>query len=243
MTPGFGRSIDNQLRTLGLQNLVSEVHELRVKQNSENEVVIQLGAFSNSSIDPSKRGYEWFFSSGFERNETWKFKADGTIELEQEIIPHGPMPDMLQKIGLQFQLPKAFSNVEWYGRGPFENYPDRKTGAKVGLYRSCAEKMYEPYLIPQEYGNRSDVRWLKVQDEKGKGLFIRGDNLLNFSLHKYTTDNLERAMYTYQLEEVPHTILNVDYEVSGVGGTANRQLQKYRVMPGVKKYSLTLKPF
>jgi len=243
MTPGFGRSIDNQLRTLGLQNPVSEVHELRVKQISENEVVIQLGAFSNSSIDPSKRGYEWFFSSGFERNETWKFKADGTIELEQEIIPHGPMPDMLQKIGLQFQLPKAFSNVEWYGRGPFENYPDRKTGAKVGLYRSSAEKMYEPYLIPQEYGNRSDVRWLKVQDEKGKGLFIRGDNLLNFSLHKYTTDNLERAMYTYQLEEAPHTILNLDYEVSGVGGTANRQLQKYRVMPGVKKYSLTLKPF
>jgi beta-galactosidase len=243
MTPGFGRSIDNQLRTLGLQNLVSEVHELRVRQISENEVVIQLGAFSNSSVDPSKRGYEWFFSSGFERNETWKFKAGGSIELEQEIIPHGPMPDMLQKIGLQFQLPKAFCNVEWYGRGSFENYPDRKTGAKIGLYNSNAGEMYEPYIIPQEYGNRSDVRWLKVQDEKGKGLLIRGDNLLNFSLHKYTTDNLERAMYTYQLKEAPHTILNVDYEVSGVGGTANRQLQKYRVMPGVKKYSLIIKPF
>lgn len=243
MTPGFGRSIDNQLRTLGLQNLVSEVHEIKVKQLADNEVLIQISAFSNSSIDPSRRAYEWFFSSGFERNETWTFHADGTIELEQEIIPHGPMPDMLQKLGLQFQLPKAFSNVEWYGRGPFENYPDRKTGAKVGLYHSSADEMYEPYLIPQEFGNRGDVRWLKVQDEIGKGLFIRGDNLLNFSLHKYTTDNLERAMYTYQLEEALHTILNIDYEVSGVGGTANRQLQKYRVMQGVKNYKLTIKPF
>ena len=80
------------------------------------------------------------------------------------------MPDMLQKIGLQFQFPKAFSNVEWYGRGPFETYPDRKTGAKVGLYQSNADDMYVPYIIPQEYGNRTDVRWLKVQDENGKGL-------------------------------------------------------------------------
>jgi beta-galactosidase len=243
MTPGFGRSIDNQLRTLGLKNLVSEVHEVKVKQLVENEVVIQIGAFSHSSNDPSRRAYEWIFSSGFERNETWTFKADGTIELEQEIIPHGPMPDMLQKIGLQFQLPKTFSSVEWYGRGPFENYPDRKTGAKVGLFYSNAGEMYESYLIPQEYGNRSDVRWLKVQDGEGKGLLIKGGELLNFSLHKYSTENLERAMYTYQLEEAPHTILNVDYEVSGVGGTAIRQLQQYRVMPGVKKYRLTIKPF
>jgi beta-galactosidase len=226
-----------------LQNLVSDVSEIKIKQLAENEVEIRLSAFSSSSVDPSKRAYEWFSSSGFERNETWTFKSDGTIELEQEIIPHGSMPDMLQKTGLQFQLPKSFSNVEWYGRGPFETYPDRKTGAKVGLYQSNAEKMYEPYIIPQEYGNRTDVRLLKVQNEEGKGLQIKGDELFNFSLHKYTTDNLDRAMHAYQLKEAPHTILNVDYEVTGVGGTAIRQLQKYRVMPGVRKYKITIKPY
>jgi beta-galactosidase len=103
--------------------------------------------------------------------------------------------------------------------------------------------MYVPYIIPQEYGNRTDVRWLKVQDAEGKGLMISSDELLNFSLHKYTTDNLDRAMYTYQLEDAPNTILNVDYEVTGVGGTAIRQLQKYKVLPGVKKYKLMIKPF
>jgi beta-galactosidase len=153
------------------------------------------------------------------------------------------MPDMLQKIGLQFQLPKQFCDVEWYGRGPFENYPDRKTGAKIGHYLSNANEMYVPYIFPQEYGNRSDVRWLKVQNADGKGLMISSDELLNFSLHKFTTDNLDRAVYTYQLKEAPNTILNVDYEVTGVGETATRQLQKYRVMPHAGKYKLKIKPF
>ena len=97
--------------------------------------------------------------------------------------------------------------------------------------------------MPQEYGNRSDVRWLKVENDDGKGLLIKGSDLLNFSLHKYTTDNLSRAMYTYQLQDASNTILNVDYEVSGVGGTAIRQLQKYRVRPGVWNYKLSITPF
>ena len=243
MTPGFGRSIDNQLRTLGMRDLVSQVDEIEVLKKSDSKVKIRIKAFSNSSLPANRKRTEWIFSSAFERNETWTVLADGTIELEQEIIPHGPMPDMLQKIGLQFQLPKAFNKVEWYGRGPFETYPDRKTGAKVGIYKSNTDEMFVPYIIPQEYGNRTDVRWLKVQNDDGKSLLIKGDELLNFSLHKYSTDNLSRAMYSYQLKETPNTILNVDYEVSGVGGTAIRQLQKYRVQSGVRNYRLTIKPF
>jgi beta-galactosidase len=223
--------------------MTSEADELSVVQISDDEVQVKISAFTHSSIPRSVRIWNYRFSSGFERNEVWTVKSDGTIQLEQEIIPHGPMPDMLQKAGLQFRLPKAFSNVEWYGRGPFETYPDRKTGAKVGIYKSNADEMYVPYIIPQEHGNRTDVRWLRVEDGQGRGLMISSDGLLNFSLHKYTTDNLDRAMYTYQLEEAPNTILNVDYEMTGVGGTAIRQLERYRVMPGVKKYKLMIKPF
>jgi beta-galactosidase len=242
-TPGYGRSIDNQLRTLGMRDMTSEAEELSVVQVTDDEVQVKVSAFTHSSIPRSVRIWNYRFSSGFERNEVWTVKSDGTIQLEQEIIPHGPMPGMLQKAGLQFQLPKAFSNVEWYGRGPFETYPDRKTGAKVGIYKSNADEMYVPYIIPQEHGNRTDVRWLRVEDGQGRGMMISSDDLLNFSLHKYTTDNLDRAMYTYQLEEAPNTILNVDYEMTGVGGTAIRQLERYRVMPGVKKYKLMIKPF
>jgi beta-galactosidase len=242
-TTGFGRSIDNQLRTLGMRDLISEADEIEVIKKSDTKIIVRIKAFSNTSLPANRKLRSYAGSSAFERNEIWTFLSDGTIELDQEIIPHGPMPDMLQKIGLQFQLPKQFSNVEWYGRGPFENYPDRKTGAKIGHYLSNTDEMYVPYIFPQEHGNRCDVRWLKVQNEDGKGLMISGDKPLNFSLHKYTTDNLDRAVYTYQLKEAENTILNVDYEVTGVGETATRQLQKYRVMPGVGNYKLTIKPF
>lgn len=241
-TPGFGRSIDNQLRTLGMRDLISQTDNIEIIK-SGSTVIVKIKAFSNSTLAANRILNSWNGSSAFERNETWTFSADGTIELEQEIIPNGPMPEMLQKIGLQFQLPKQFSYVEWYGRGPFENYPDRKTGAKTGHYLSNANEMYVPYIFPQEYGNRCDVRWLKVTNADGKGMHFEGGGLLNFSLHKYTTDNLDRAVYTYQLNEAPNTILNVDYEVTGVGETATRQLQKYRVMPHTGVYKLKIKPF
>ncbi len=259
-TPGYGRSIDNQLRTLGMRDLLTQVDEVEIwvkdvkgwhlseiikeDRQTYTQIMVKMKVFSNSSLAANRRMTNFFgLYSAFERNEIWTFSANGKIEFEQEIIPNGPMPDMLQKIGLQFELPKAFNKIEYYGRGPFENYPDRKTGAKVAQFRSTADSMYVPYLIPQEYGNRCDVRWLKVENDEGKGLLISGEGLLNFSLHKYTTDNLSRAMYTYQLQDAPNTILNVDYEVSGVGGTAIRQLEKYRVKPHVGKYKISITPF
>ena len=234
-TPGLGRSIDNQLRTLGLENMVVQVDNIETKQISDKEVKIKINAYSNSSDSIPE--------SAFERNEIWTVYADGTIELEQNIVPHGPMPDMLPRVGMQFLLPKTFNEVEWYGRGPFETYPDRKTGAKIGLYQSTADREYVPYIMPQDYGNHTDVRWLKVSDKKGNGMMIKSDRLLNFSFQKYSTENLSRAVYTYQLNEAPFNTLNMDYEVSGVGGTSIRQLEKYRVKAQVKTFRLTLKPF
>ena len=242
-TPGLGRSIDNQLRTLGMRDLVSQVDEVEILQLSGSLVSVRIKAYSNASLPANLQKRYGRNSSAFERNEIWTFLPDGTIELQQEIIPQGTMPEMLPKIGLQFQLPKTFNQVEWFGRGPFETYPDRRTGAKIGVYKSSADKMFVPYIMPQDYGNRTDVGWLKVENESGNGLLIKGGEKLNFSLHKYSTDNLSRAMHIYELQDVPTTILNIDYEVSGVGGTAIRQLQKYRVCPGIRNYKLTIKPY
>ncbi|MRX66288.1 glycoside hydrolase family 2 TIM barrel-domain containing protein [Maribacter luteus] len=242
MTPGYGRSIDNQLRTLGLRDLHNLVDSIDITK-SPKEVRVKVKIWSASSLDPYTSIKQSNDVSAFERDETWTIYPDGTLELDQEITPHGPMPDILPKEGLQFQLPKSFNQVSWYGRGPFETYPDRKTGAKFGVYDSNANEMYVPYILPQDYGNRTDVRWLKVSDEKGNGLLISGDLPLNFSLHKYDTDNLSRAVYTYQLKESSNIILNIDHKVSGVGGTAIRQLQTYREKATSGHYKLKIKPF
>ena len=241
VTPGYGRSIDNQLRTLGLRDMQVEVDEFEVTSSIGQEIVVTLKAWSVSSLPVSAGGGRW--TSAFERRETWTFSADGTIAIEQEVTPHGIMPEMLPREGVQLMLPVEFNRVEWYGRGPFETYPDRKTGARIGLYASTAVEMVEPYIIPQDYGNRTDVRWVKVTNGEGRGLQFQGEVPLNFSLHPYTTDNLSRAMYTYQLEEAPGIILNLDYLVSGVGGTAVRQLQQYRLPAEKRTHQLKIIPF
>ena len=157
------------------------------------------------------------------------------------------MPAMLPKTGLKISLPAGFDRVEWYGRGPFETYPDRKTGAKTGIWQSTVDEEYVPYLIPQDHGNKTDVRWLSIRNGNGYGIRIEAGKdepagWLNFSLHRHDTDNLTRAVYPFQLLKSGNLTLNVDYEVTGVGETARRQLAQYRVLPTIKEYTLKFRP-
>ena len=232
-TEGLGRSIDNQLRTLGMRDLEVQLDLIEARETTSSTIEISLHKYYNSSK----------MEGAFECREKYYIHPDGSILVDMDIIPHGNMPDILPRAGLQFELPRSLDALEWYGRGKFETYPDRKTGAKIGIWQSTADEEYVPYIIPQDYGNHSDVRWLEVEDENGHGIRFSFERPANFSYQKYTTDMLSRAVYTYQLQEAEVNTLNLDFEVSGVGGTAIRQLEKYRVKPSVLDFSFTLKPF
>lgn len=233
MTPGLGRSIDNQLRTLGMRDLDVGIEKVEVRKTGNSTVELMLHKFWNSTN----------LEGAFECIEKYIFLADGSIQIDLQIIPHGHMPDILPRAGWQLELPKSFADLEWYGRGIFETYPDRKTGAKMGIYQSSIDQEYVPYILPQDYGNHCDVRWLKLSDKQGHGLQLSSGQGMNFSYQKYSTDMLSRAVYTYQLKEADVNTLNIDFEVSGVGGTAIRQLEKYRVKPAVINFQFSIKPF
>ena len=234
IVPGLGRSIDNQLRSSGLRDLVYQADEITAIVLNNGSAKVTIHKWCNASND----------RAAFECKEIYTINANGEIAVDLTVIPHDVTPDMLPRIGWQFELPKTFSNVEWYGRGAIETYPDRKTGAKIGIYKSNADTEYVPYIIPQDYGNHTDVRWINVSNSTHHGLLIKGQKLLNFSFQKYSTDNLSRAMYTYQLKDTDFNTLNVDFEVSGVGGTAIRQLKQYRVSPmGIKNYQFIIQPY
>jgi beta-galactosidase len=237
-TPGLGRSIENQLRTLGLEHPDRQLNQVTIRELPDNKVRIGMVIYTAS---PGR-------GTGFEEHRMYDISGDGTIELTHRIIPHGDMPALLPKTGLKISLPTGFDRVEWYGRGPFETYPDRKTGAKTGIWNSTAEAEYVPYLIPQDHGNKTDVRWLSIRNGNGYGFRIEAARdepagWLNFSLHRHNTDNLTRAVYPYQLYQTDTPTLNVDYEVTGVGETARRQLVQYRVLPSEKEYKLVFRPF
>ncbi len=152
------------------------------------------------------------------------------------------MPAWLPRVGQQWILDSSLYNVAWYGRGPQENYPDRKSGYKIGEYKSTAAEMYEPYLIPQDYGLRTDTRRVKITSADGSGLEFRGNRLFNFSAQPYSTDNLTKALYTYQLHPFDGITFNLDYATSGVGCTAAGVFPEYQVMPQRYDFVVTIKP-
>ncbi len=95
------------------------------------------------------------------------------------------------RIGVRFRLPAEMNRIEYFGRGPEENYIDRKSGSLVGLYQTTAEKMYVPYVRPQENGHRTDVRWMKVTSPKGKGLLIRATEKLEFNALRNSVEDFD----------------------------------------------------
>ncbi|MDR0560523.1 MAG: glycoside hydrolase family 2, partial [Prevotellaceae bacterium] len=114
---------------------------------------------------------------------------------------------------------------------PQENYPDRNTGYRIGIYKTTVKDMYEPYLIPQDYGLRTNNRWVRMTDADGEGLQFKVDEKFNFNAYPYSTDNLTKAVYTYQLQEQDGITFNLDYATSGLGCTARSIFQAYRAMP------------
>jgi len=147
----------------------------------------------------------------------------------------------LQKIGLRIQLSDNVKSVSWYGPGPFETYPDRKTGGKTGIYEEVIGDIKFPYLIVQDFNNHTDVRWMSMRSEDGKGILISCNDHFNFSVNPF--ENLEEAWYPFQLKRTRNPILNVDYLVTGVGGTPVRVRPKYRTYPSEYEYKLLIRPF
>ena len=95
----------------------------------------------------------------------------------------------MPRYGMTLVLAKEFDNVNYYGKGPFENYIDRNTASKIGLYEAKVADFYVPYIRPQENGNKTDVRWLTLTNEKGAGIKIKGLQPLSVSaLHNSIED-------------------------------------------------------
>lgn len=167
-------------------------------------------------------------TNGFENLFNFGITSDGTIRLKHIVLPQGQLPQWLMRMGLVMTLAKDLQQVTWYGRGPQENYPDRKTGYPIGIYTQSVKEMYEPYLMPQDYGLHTDNRWVEIRDQEGRGLKFKVNELFNFNIYPFTMENLTKANYTYQLEENEGSTFHLDYSTSGVGCTARSIFQSYK---------------
>ena len=168
----------------------------------------------------------------------YTINGKGRIQVEAEYQPQKADIPLMPKFGMRVQLQDRFNDIAWHGRGPEENYPDRKTGALVGLYESKLENFVTDYVAPQDNANRCDVRWFSLTDPNGNGVRVTGLQPLCFRAWPYTEDDLEKAQHPFELPSRDLINLNIDLNIHGVGGNdawGARTLDKYTI-DGNKPY-------
>lgn len=182
--------------------------------------------------------------------QTYTVDAEGTIHVTANFTRLDGMYPMLPRFGNDFIVPKQFSNFTWYGRGPWENYQDRYSGANIGVYTNTVDKEYFPYARPQESGNKTDVRWATLTDKKGDGLKITGDLPLEVTALNFSMSDLDASLpqvfnHSGQLVPRNEVYLRVDYKQMGVAGTDSwysLPLEQYRLPYKSYTYSYTISP-
>ncbi|MEN7547536.1 glycoside hydrolase family 2 TIM barrel-domain containing protein [Rapidithrix thailandica] len=182
---------------------------------------------------------------------TYRVLGSGDVVVDYQFNPgEGELP-MIPKVGMQMELPKEFSNMKWYGRGPHENYWDRKAGAAVGLYQGTVAEQFHPYVRPQENGNKTDVRWMALSNNYGVGLLVVGESALSMSAWHYKMEDLDPGdvrtqTHSGELEERDLVTLNIDHKQMGVGGIDSwysTALPEYSLKYQTYSYQFRLRPF
>jgi beta-galactosidase len=169
-------------------------------------------------------------------------RGDGWVEYRHTIDVPASLAD-LPRVGVSFALPSRFSQMRWYGRGPHENYPDRNRGAMLGTWQQ--ELDHPPYLVPQEFGLRTDCRWFELIDP-ASGEVLRIDVLQPAALHcsatRFSDADLFDAATETDLVPGPHTVVHLDVAHRGLGTASCGPdvLPQYRIAAGTHRLAYRL---
>ena len=186
--------------------------------------------------------------AGFLHVADYRFAEDGTMTIDNEVKPFGRMPKALPRLGLSMMLEPELENLEYYGRGPWENYVDRCAGSFLGRYRSTVTGQYVDYIRPQDNGYKCDVRWARFFDKSGKGVKVSGSVPLFMQALHYTWEDLEFARHRAGQQRFwnvkpprPEVCLNLDLRQTGLGGASCGPAPEARYLFPVKdeKWSVT----
>lgn len=204
-------------------------------KNQNDDVVIEV----HSIIAPP------VFDFGMRCVYRWQISPQGAVSLDLSGTPYGDFSHVIPKIGLDFGLSHRFGQVEYYGRGPGENYPDSRQANLISHYQQPAASLFENYPMPQDNGNRQDVRWLSLRDNAGNGIFIQPCQPLNFSLWPYSSQRLQQAQHIDELTPDSCLTLNLDHQIMGLGSNSwgSEVLDSYRVYFQEFRYGFTMLPF
>lgn len=174
----------------------------------------------------------------------WCVDGSGIIVSDNSVdLSEGP--GVLPRVGFDMKIAPDLTQVEYFGRGPFENYVDRKAAARFGRYRTRVHEMYEFYQKPQFCGNRSDVRWTALSDASGKGVIFVAEDRMDFSALEFTPKELASKKYPCDLVPDGKIVVSLNAGLTGLGGAScgPATLEKYRLKPGHYSFRYRIQPY
>jgi beta-galactosidase len=222
----------NKWRAQGLDKLAVKTVSAKARRNKDGSITLRfehLGACAAS--DRAVR-----------HQHSYTISPDGRIQADNIFTIDKAIPD-LPRLGVVLFLKPGFEKLRWFGRGPFENYSDRERAALVDLYESTVTDQYVPYIMPQEHGNHTEVRWLSLGGENVR-LLVAAAGPMEFSASHYTAQDIDSAYHTFDLHPRSEVILNLDYRQRGLGteSCGPGTLEQYKIKPGRYAWSYTLQP-
>ena len=173
---------------------------------------------------------------------TWAIDAQGCIRSELHCLRHDKFP-YLPRFGVRLFMPRDFSFAEYFGYGPMESYVDKHQAARLGVYAEKVDKMFEHYLMPQENSSHAGCRWCTVTDG-AYSLTCQAAQPFSMNISRYTQEELKRTAHDWELTPCPHTVVCLDYAMSGVGSNScgPALLPAYRLDAQAFTFAFTLTP-
>lgn len=231
------RQVDEDWQRKGLHNMALEIGHWEVRQENE-KVILQI-----------KNTYKGKIGFDFQTEIEYTVTADGSILVNSAIIP-ATNGEIIPRIGYRMELPEGFERMRWYGRGPFENYIDRKDASYVGIWEDLVSNQWVNYTKSQEMGNHEDVRWISITNPEGIGfVFVAGDKMSASALHVRAQDmvdpnNLRKLIHKYEIPLRKETILCLDakHRPLGNGSCGPGPMRKYELFSQPTVFSFIILP-
>ena len=174
----------------------------------------------------------------------YSLDRNGALKVHTTFQPDTTIVKSMARLGLTFRVSNAYDQVSYLGRGDNETYIDRNQSGKIGVYQTTPERMFHYYVAPQSTGNRTDVRWVKLADTSGEGIFVESDRAFQFSIIPFSDVLLEKARHINELERDGLLTVHLDAEQAGVGTATCGPgvLPKYLVPLKKQSFEFTLYP-
>lgn len=189
-------------RQAGLDHLTQKVVSLK---EGKNKTTVKADILN---VEGKKIGNAEFI---------YALNRDGSMKVQTTFEPDTSLVKSMARLGITFEMKDTYENVTYLGRGEHETYTDRNQSGKIGVYKTTPERMFHYYVVPQSTGNRTDVRWMQLTDEHGKGCWIEANSLFQFSTVPFSDVILEKARHINELKRDGKITIHLDAEQAGVG--------------------------